>query len=802
MPPKGLRDGELSKPELVERLSSRFQHAKKYFTEASKAALVGMAIHHGLLNQQQCVMSIPYEETTVPAYLRSRIPDDKLRASMDAYVTAWSRLFVRGSWLANRVIMRAVDVAQLPRRWNAREMSPIADDVASFILDTERVKQCFLPEFWPTADVPRDAAVAAALDVAGTQHLLPDYMAVMARTGWNQAINEMGRQYVGNFKTHVKANIVKHAKAYVSGVVEATKACGDALDNGLRPLEITQDDFDLVANVRAALGCTKVHSTLGDVPVTPDLVGLHVFLLRSGAVTGRSYAPVAQTGRHYAYIDERIACYLMQVPEARCPHGAPESASTPLQHLLHLLPSDFSRTTREARRLRRRALRRARVDAAGKQRRRGRGRGIAPRRSTCGGRNPDDVVAVSSIRTDGVGLRVCVKTPIDIRKYIRPAPTPEEIDAWEAARGAADDQRANASLARKASPRHPDAAVAAAAISRDAADAAVNGLDQALKAAASDAERKPLRKALREARAALTAAKGEVSRAMQAFRNSLVAPAPERRSIGRDDVFIALDNGLVKPYVAAITTDPTKPPETLVFTRRRHRHDMGYFAFRRWEQRRLAQRADVRTALVELSQSGGTRNVDTVRWEAYMQAHSSNATCLLSEYESAERALWRMRMFRRGRSSLDRAVDRLFERAKGNRHVILGVGDAKFPSSMPGSMSSPTVALQAAIHRGVARRQGRTTVTSLPENRTTLCCCACGQETTQPRVRDPRTGEERPSRRLRLCTSCDPTTPKRRDRDVNAARNLLWVLQYWYIGTTRPTYLDTWRVREEDAALA
>ncbi len=70
-----------------------------------------------------------------------------------------------------------------------------------------------------------------------------------------------------------------------------------------------------------------------------------------------------------------------------------------------------------------------------------------------------------------------------------------------------------------------------------------------------------------------------------------------------------------------------------------------------------------------------------------------------------------------------------------------------------------------------------------------MCCCACGAVTVAPTIRDPKTGRERPSRRLRLCTSCNNTADKLRDRDVQAARNILWLTIYKYYGLERPEYL-------------
>lgn len=141
------------------------------------------------------------------------------------------------------------------------------------------------------------------------------------------------------------------------------------------------------------------------------------------------------------------------------------------------------------------------------------------------------------------------------------------------------------------------------------------------------------------------------------------------------------------------------------------------------------------------------------------------------------------------------------------------------------------------MKRGIEaiRKTGRSVVTySVDEFRTTMCCCACGAVTKPPKVlhrtRNKTTGEveihEGPSHRLRCCTQCKSskaeTAPLRqqrrnkttgkmeirdgpprclrrrtqcssdgklRDRDVQGARNILWLTQALYFGAPRPEYL-------------
>ncbi len=82
---------------------------------------------------------------------------------------------------------------------------------------------------------------------------------------------------------------------------------------------------------------------------------------------------------------------------------------------------------------------------------------------------------------------------------------------------------------------------------------------------------------------------------------------------------------------------------------------------------------------------------------------------------------------------------------------------------------------------------GRTMLMDIGEHRTTVSCCSCGQPTAPLMVMEGT--RRRPSRRLRVCTSCDNTPGKLRDRDVQAARNILWLTIYKFYGAERPWYM-------------
>ena len=216
----------------------------------------------------------------------------------------------------------------------------------------------------------------------------------------------------------------------------------------------------------------------------------------------------------------------------------------------------------------------------------------------------------------------------------------------------------------------------------------------------------------------------------------------------------------------------------------------------------MASRPDIQGILVSLSESGGIHNCDVTKWEDYLEVESTHYAVLRDEYiGDKERALWRMRMFRWKRASLDKAVSGLIKSATDGidtkRPLVLAVGKATFAPTGPGELAVPTSALSIAFRRGLNKHSastGRHVLAMAPnEHRTTKCCCACGEETTPGMVNrmDWNTWEKRreSSRRLRSCTSCE-MQGKLRDRDIQASRNILWIAICEYYGLERPEYLQ------------
>lgn len=797
---RGCRSGFVTKTELVRRLDEHLPEGiSKGLRESGVPVLLGHASYYGIVSEHEEEETVPRTETTLPCYLHTHVTDERLRNIIDEYVVAASKLYRRGGTIANLIAMELcgprhpgagdVSVAVWRPRWGEEEPSFLTEGVKEFAnllfeVDDVRAspfKHIFLPERWPTEHVPRSPTVQRTLD-AQTAVLppLPDWRAVTGPTGWDNAINRMATKYFGNIQVHSRARLQEGIVRYLKVVPIREGTVVDQLIGmikyPLRPLtDVHQDDWDMAFGLRSNL--VSVDDPFGypmDNPLfTRNLFVMHLFLTKYG-VTERSYLPVVSRGRKYCYLDSKILTSLKSSIASRqkrtdreeaathpakkkarvekktrddgastsssraTDHPAPDKGSTSVGELLGITSAAFNRRRNDLRSLLARRYRRERKrEPPGKKRERA--RKLEERWSKIGFGKMSRDCRIDSVETDGVGLRMCLKTPIDMRPFKVPVPLRE----------AAAVEKVPRTKKRR-----------------------VGGKEVLLE--------------------------GDGTSACVASKKVPYDEVGGQGSIL--PVHIGIDTGVAKPFVAAVWRDHAKKPHTVTFTRRRYYFEMHYSRRLKWETRRLEQRPAVKACLATLSASGGVHNCDTATWVAYLTADREADVLLDAEYvQDVERALWKMRMFRWKKRSLDRAVGRLLTKATGGlaKEVPLNfvVGSGGFAPGGPGQLSSPTSALTIAFGRGIAkeRAKGRVVfVSSVDEYRTTCCCCSCGALTRPPPVQTRKTrgqpSRQNQSRRLRSCTECDPIG-KLRDRDVQAARNMLWIAYTSYYGLERPEYL-------------
>lgn len=789
---RGQREGQLVKADLIDRLiddvlkrldvsdASDLQlheNVKKALDAFnSRDVLYGCAASGRLLTDLERDQSCPKTTSTIPCYLYSHVLDSTIRDAIDRYVLAWSLLFERGSDIANIIMARTKDTSlrdiddldileESSRHQNL-------DAIANYLLDENILKQCFLPERWPTESVARHELVEEVMTLAEDRlsHLLPDWKSVMVATGWDNALNRMASKYLANVKVMVQYDIVKRCGDYavlvltrrnafeyptnldLSGFQSAVRA---NVEHRPRPLIVHDDEYRLLMHLRHdILGCPPSDPTWlpnRKPPFTTALFKQHVVM---ACVLGRPTLPAVSRGRHFAYLDAKILDSLLAsafAGNARRKKEVLRNGTSCMESVFGSSSRSFNSTRRCIRRRVRRRYRRLygrdkSIRSLDKLRRKWRrlGRGSLPRNAS-----------VHSVETDGVGLRLVIQRPDT--KAIARLPTVVDIT--------------------------PIQQVLKIMVESKTVESAIKIVKAQRRRAFKEAGKKASTRSPPSLSEQWRLEDGECPR-------SILPPA-----------FAGGDTGRCKIQTTAVTSSSRQRPSTLTLTRKRYYAAMRYWKHRRWERNRV--KAPVRAALTALSDVASLPALEAPRTSvaqllATKTVEAQYWDVLYNEYiVDKDRALWKMRMLRRKKSCLDRACLDIVREATGGdkrRDFVLGVGDGGFSSTGKGELPVPTSAWSTALRRMKARRDvllghggGRTALLTVWEFRTTVCCCGCGAQTT-PAVVNTSQGR-RPSRRLRACTSCDETRCRLRDRDVNAARNILWLTMYAFYDAERPWYL-------------
>lgn len=763
---RGCRLNKVTKETLLNRLDS-CNECRRLTAEERRdwllPTILGHALYYGLLTTDEYLETVPRAETTIPCYIRPLLEDTAPSGTVEAidqYAVVASKLYHRGSLISNYVAMQLYG----PREHdNARRTAQRYDPAAAvhearaylaFVnppdVRNSALKQVFLPERWPSRDVQRDPHIDNILEQKAT--VLPplpsDWRDALSASGWDNALNRMATKLSGNIQVHCRANLAHRVGRWLGSTTslrseEALPVLEDALKHKLRPLAIHDDDWELLVSLRRTLGVSDEEPVYPPPKLSPyndNVLALHMFVVRFGADES-AYMPVARRGRKFSYLDAKIVDAMLSKFRKRTRKDDVKESES-LGSLLGLNPASFNA---KRTRLRQEILKKLKhPKESGKRPSDFKKRLLKKRRRLGSGQMSKNAI-VQSMETDGVSARLCVKTPCDMTPFVVPL--------------------------------------------------------QDVRCLADNEQQQPKKK--RRTRQEYAAEKAAEEMEKEAAKESIFSTRRHTQA----PVQIALDKGRKKLWTAAVSTDPLKKPTSEAFTRSRYYSEMRYWRHRSWSESR-AQQPHVAEALVEMSQAGGLRNCNPDTWDATLAAEREHTDVLDAEFvENPDYALWRMRMFRKKRASLDRATFGMLRRSlhdqPPNRGLVLGIGDGSFRSTGRGELSAPTNSLDKAfgralqrikdLHKHTHKPQRSIEVIPVQEYGTTMCCCGCGQLTVPPMVRtwDKRLGDwtTRRSRRLRLCTECNSTDGKRRDRDVQGARNILWILQLEYMGGDRPWYM-------------
>ena len=863
---KGQRAHCLTKADIVSRLINSFSPPSNFeiTVDASLPQLLGHAIYYKLLTQLEIDETTPRNDTTQPCYLRSLVSGSADLLRIDRYVEASSLAERRGSMILNKLAQKMCG----PRLLGARvtgydvpvfrprfEDGPVIQSMLSFVdmwwdfdhgIEDSTLKHAFMPERWGTN------AQQSILDiVAEPESLLPpeppgwrDIMIGGKISNWDNAFNRMMTRYFGNVKVQAMKGVKDAIAAYFRVVpLNEPYVRGlliDTILNRPRPLVADNDDYEMAMALRTSVVADVNFFMPKDASWSRDVFLIHLFLTRFG-VKERSYVPVSSPGRHYTYVDSKIAAGLFPGASSKMQEFATQSTRargvnklfekksdevgsssqkvatkipvfettgdtvlttkaknkadklkataekskkkqdavpkqltaaqaakiaakveaqaakdallvlsgpqimpvTPtLGELMNITPQLFN----ERRRILIRQIRKSNTAATKsktflheKQKRRFIKQ--VKHRRTVGYGKMDPTTRFDSFETDTVGLRIVLKTAINLSMFILPITSDVKF---------------------KPKIKEPKLLTRTHKISKKVAQ--INAMNAEL---------------------------------AQPFDPTLA-----------NAILAGVDEGRAKFFTGAFKKKSPQGSEhdgfeSFTLTRNKYNAVTKLKFRRKWEKKRRDATSGLQDAYAALS-LGSLHSCDPESWSRYLTAERANSGILHADYfGDKEREKWGMIAFRKKKSCLDRAVgDFIAKATKGeskDRPLVIGLGDAAFPPNGPrGEIAVPTSQLAAAWKRGMARerRKGRRVVMlPISERWTTKACCKCGTMTIPPQVmRTWRTkdGELRtvygPSGRLRCCTTCTPNG-KLRDRDVQAARNMFHATKALICGEARPAHL-------------
>jgi len=839
---RGLRAYTVTKSELVSRLVAaenvpRFEISE----EAPLPWLLGYAIYYGLLSREEIAETVPREETTLPCYLATVIPEKHDQKQLDRYIIASSDAFRRGTFILNRIAQKVCGPRLLggkvssfdvpvyrPRFEDGPELRAMKGFIRLFdcvhSIEDCSLKHAFMPERFTTLN-------SHVADVIATDVLLPgpptgwrDVMVDGGVTGWDNAINRMMTRFYGNVKVQAMKNVKGAIKGYLNVVpLHSPEVRTELIESTLyrlRPLIIDPDDWAMAMAFRLPLMAEPDFFMPKDAQWSDDVFLIHLFLTRFG-VKERSYLPVGSMGRQYTYLDSKIASHLFEgakvkylasekiAKQARLANNPDKLESerikiserrvkeevrrsllkkvnatealrrekfdkkesellanldyvevpkTPtLGDLIGMTPNEFNaRRKKIVQDIRKRNIEKVTSKGFLSEKERKRFRKAAKHRKRIGYGKMCTDTRFDSLETDSFGVRLVLKTRINMNAWIVPITGPV----------------IKAPIVKKP-------------------------------------KKEKISKKERQIKAMNASEEPQVTDPV--LKKGIVVGIDE----GRAKLFTAVSlkrsgTPSIEKKASCIVTEPQDNCDyksdkwvTTLLTRNKYHAYTKLKIRRKWEANRIKSNPELRVAYDALS-LGSLHSCDPDSWDTRFRTESVHKSVLRTDlFEDKERERWKMIAFRKKKTCLDRAVGEFISVAlKGEpktRPLVVGIGDAAFPPNGPrGEIAVPTSKLATAYKRAFerVRKTGRrVAVFPISEHYTTKACCECGSITEPPLVKrtwctrdGTRMIVDGESRRLRCCRTCE-TIGKLRDRDVQAARNMHRATIALVNGRARPAHL-------------
>jgi hypothetical protein len=246
------------------------------------------------------------------------------------------------------------------------------------------------------------------------------------------------------------------------------------------------------------------------------------------------------------------------------------------------------------------------------------------------------------------------------------------------------------------------------------------------------------------------------------------------------------DPGGVNLYFMALK-DGEGQFQKIRYSRATWRRDIRLEERVQWNNVR-AQQDGVQSALAALAENG-YRNANADKWAGYANAVIANWSVLKHEFvENDSRCSMRMKGFRLGQKALMKAADRVLDfastRTTNDASVLIGYGDGNVGL---GAKGTPVQSMYQALVAAFKRHRRAGGVIKVSEYNTTQKCHRCGER--MEKVYGVIDGRWQEDRDFRCCTSCQDKQRKLRNRDFNAAINILKVFEAELEGAERPEYL-------------
>ena len=646
-----------------------------------KNEIVWLAYDNGFLSDIKRDASLVRNVSTIPCYLHTHITDETIRSQIEKYVKAYSLLYTRGTHLANLIVM-SIPLPVFTQGTIPSELIPLPN----FLTKGEIVKKCFYPERWLNRENNNDDIDPLIRTTFEENRELLDSLLpsekVLANCGWDNPLNHMGDVFLGNLHVQMITPLESRIKKFIlerDGYNKQTmpKEVMKTVMFLFRPsTDIHNDDFEWATNFRSFLGI-EINSSFAYAPlqeIDSRTWTLHLWLQ---AAMGNTFSrlPVSTINRKFAYLDAKTVNFLLPSKTKKLMLKQTENHNgTELQKMLGLTSKLFNKRRATIRK----QLRKKYSDKKSKFYKKWRKQGHSSLPSKA---------QVVSISTDGIGLRLALKT----------LPT-------------------------------------------------------------------------------------------------RIVPSA-KRVIPKDAFQVGIDTGRVN-----LLTSTDQNNTTHLIKRRRYYDAQRDKQIKKWERNRMVGTA-WGEAMNQLSGAGGFKQPNPITWKATLQAVCNNINVIKNEQlELKDRAFHRMARLRAKKRFQDRSWKQIIKPIIGKENVekqiALGIGDGDFPCTGKGEKAVPVKGIYSSLKR-VSRMMGiqkRIHLVSIDEFNTTKCCHRCGgiQKPITYKKLNTKTNkvEENEVLRYRMCINCSKeTNGKRRNRDVNASKNMLTLLNCSIKGLQRPKQL-------------